>query len=225
MSEVNKDTLVKDLIENKVYIWTTKFEYFPKVTGSFILWNKNWQIIIDPDKIAESLVKVKEKIEAVKSEDQDILVVWDKEVFRDEIEKICTEKGFMFLNNKVPSWIFTNFETFQKRIHSMNNLKKFIESTAFWKLTKKEQLMKKRELSKLETFYKWLTWLKNLPKLVIVIDTEYNIWVVKELEKVGIEYIAVSNTNLSRWLSTDNLIVSNTNSYESMNYLLNYLLK
>jgi len=225
MSENTKETLINDLINNKVYIWTTNSKYFPKITNSFFMWKINNQIIIDPSKIADSLIAIKEKIQEDKKAWKKILVILDKEVFRKEVEDICTKAWVLFLNNKVPNWVFTNFDTFEKRIYSMNKLNKFIQSWSFWTLTKKEQLMKKRELNKLETIYKWVTGLNKLPDLVIVIDAQYNLWTIYELEKAGIDYIAISNTNLSRWLKTYNLIVANTNSYESITYLLNYLLK
>jgi hypothetical protein len=47
--------------------------------------------------------------------------------------------------------------------------------------------------------------------------------VIDELEKVWIDYIAFSNTDLSRWIKTNYKVVINTNSYESLNYALTYL--
>ena len=131
----------------------------------------------------------------------------------------------MYLNAKVPSGFFTNFDTFSKRIHSMNKLRKYIESDDFLKLTKKEQLMKKRELKKLEDIYKGVSKLNYMPDLVVDVDAEYYLNTVDELEKAGIDYVAIANTDLSKWLNTDNLVVANTNSYESVSYLLNYILK
>jgi len=131
----------------------------------------------------------------------------------------------MYLNAKVPSGFFTNFDTFVRRIHSMNKLRKFIESEDFGKLTKKEQLMKKRELKKLEDIYKGVTKLNKLPDLVVVFDAEYYLNTIKELELSKIDYVAIANTDLSKWLKTDKLVVANTNSYEAVSYLLNYLLK
>jgi small subunit ribosomal protein S2 len=221
----NIETLVKDLVDNKAYIGTPKSYYFPKVTDFAILGEKNKQIIINPELIAKSLENAKSKIQEAKKEWKDIVIILDKEAFRDEVEELAKEAGLSFLSNKVPAWIFTNFETFSKRIHSMNKLRKFIESPAFSKLTKKEQLMKKRELEKLESIYHGLTNLSKLPDLVIVVDAEYNEEVIKELEKVNIPYIAIANTDLSRWLKTENLVVMNTNSYEAVTYVLNYLLK
>ena len=137
------ETLVKAVVDNKLYLGTPKSKYFPKVTDAFILGEKNRQIVIDPSKIADSLEKIKKLIEDTKKDTKTILVVFDKEVFRDDVEELCEWLGVMYLNTKVPSGFFTNFDTFSKRIHSMNKLRKFIESEEFLKLTKKEQLMKK----------------------------------------------------------------------------------
>ena len=225
MSELNKEALVDGLIANKAYIWTTRSKFFPKITEKTTLWVVNKEIVIDPDTIADSLLSAKDKIKKVKEAWKNILLVLDKEVFRDDVEEVCNASNIMFLNNKVPSWLFTNFSTFSKSIAAMNNLRKLISSDKFSKLTKKEQLITKRNLSKFELVYKGVTNLRKVPDLVIVVDAEYNTWVIKELEKANINYIAIANTDLSRWLSTDDLIVANTNSYESVMYILNYLLK
>ena len=224
MSGLN-EALVNAIVDNKLYLGTPKSKYFPKITDSVILWEKNRQIVIDPVKIAESIEKVKEVIAQARKDWKDIVVVFDKEAFKDDVENICEANGIMYLNAKVPSGFFTNFDTFSRRIHSMNKLRKFIESPEFLKLTKKEQLMKKRELKKLEDIYKGVTKLNKLPELVVVIDAEYYLNTVDELEKAKIDYVAIANTDLSKWLKTDNLVVANTNSYESISYLLNYLFK
>gem|GEM_PF-4114718 len=82
------------------------------------------------------------------------MIVFDKEFYRGELEKLAEKKGIYYLNNKVPGGVFTNFKTFKKRIDSMNQLKRFIASEAYEKLTKKEKLMKQRQLKKLELIYK-----------------------------------------------------------------------
>ncbi len=225
MSELNKEALIEWLISNKVYIWTTRSKFFPKITEKSTLGVVNKEMVIDPSVTAEMLLSAKEKIKKLKEAWKNVLLVLDKEVFRDDVEDICNSSNTLFLNNKVPSWLFTNFSTFSKSIGAMNSLSKLISSDKFTKLTKKEQLITKRNLAKFELVYKGVTNLRKVPDLVIVVDAEYNTWVIKELEKAKIEYIAIANTDLSRWLSTNNLIVANTNSYESIMYILNYLLK
>ena len=225
MSELNKEALIEGLIANKAYIWTPRTKFFPKITEKNTLWVVNKEMVIDPSITAEALLSAREKIKWLKEAWKNILLVLDKEVFRDDVEKLCNSSNVMFLNNKIPSWLFTNFSTFSKSIAAMNDLRKLISSDRFSKLTKKEQLITKRNLAKFELVYKGVTNLKRLPDLVVVVDAEYNAWVIKELEKAKIDYVAIANTDLSRWLSTDNLVVANTNSYESVMYILDYLLK
>jgi small subunit ribosomal protein S2 len=148
------------------------------------LGEKNRVIVINPQKIVEKLEEAKKVIEDGEKNGKTILLVCDKTVLKDEIERISHKKGMMYLNKKVPSGFFTNFNTFSKRIHSMNKLRKFIESSEFEKLTKKEQLMKKRELKKLEDIYKGVKNLNKLPDLVVVFDAQYYLNVIDELEKV-----------------------------------------
>jgi len=83
------ETLVKAVVDNKLYLGTPKSKYFPKVTDAFILGEKNRQIVIDPSKIADSLEKIKKLIEDTKKDTKTILVVFDKEVFRDDVEELC----------------------------------------------------------------------------------------------------------------------------------------
>jgi len=225
MSELNKEALIEGLIANKAYIWTPRTKFFPKITEKNTLWVVNKEMVIDPSITAEALLSAREKIKWLKEAWKNILLVLDKEVFRDDVEKLCNSSNVMFLNNKIPSWLFTNFSTFSKSIAAMNDLRKLISSDRFSKLTKKEQLITKRNLAKFELVYKGVTNLKRLPDLVVVVDAEYNAWVIKELEKAKIDYVAIANTDLSRWLSTGNLVVANTNSYESVMYILDYLLK
>ena len=225
MSEKNTEALFKAVVDNKLYLGTPKYKYFPKVTDKVMMGEKNGQIVINPNDIVSSLEKVKELVSSFKKDWKSVLVVFDKEVFKEDVEKICNSLWVMYLNSKVPSWFFTNFETFSQRISSMNKLREFINSEHFLKLTKKEQLMKKRELKKLEDIYRWVTKLSKKPDLVIIIDWEYYLNTAKELEKIWIDYVAVVNTDLSKLLNTDYLIVANTNSYESIIFLLNYILK
>jgi ribosomal protein S2 len=89
MSGTNTEALVKAIVDNKLYLGTPKANYFPKVTDKVILGEKNRQIVIDPAKIAELLEKAKEVVSTAKKEGKDIVVVFDKEAFRDDVENLC----------------------------------------------------------------------------------------------------------------------------------------
>ena len=105
----------------------------------------------------------------------------------------------------------------------MNDLRKFIESEDFQKLTKKERLVKMRQLKKMEDIYKWVKDLNKKPDLVIIIDWKYLEKFVHEIELTGVDNVVIANTDFNRWWNDDNLIMANTNSYESLDYILKTL--
>jgi len=172
---------VDAVIENKLYVGTPKFLSNLKHTSKYWLWVKGGVVVLDPSKIADKLDLIKSKIEDSLKKWEEILVVFDKEFYREELEKLAVKKGIYYLNNKVPGGVFTNFKTFKKRIESMNKLRRFIESEAYGKLTKKEKLMKQRQLKKLELIYKGVTSMKKIPTNVIVVDGLYHAKVMDEL--------------------------------------------
>lgn len=219
------DSLVKDVIKNSLYVWTPKFGAIPKVTAKYWMWIKNGMVIFDPEKIAENIKKVKNKVDLYKKEKKDILVIYNKEYYSQNLEDLLGNSNISYLNNKVPSWVFTNFDTIKKRINSMNTLSMYIQSDEFLLLTKKERLTKIRQLKKLETVYNWVKKISKLPDLVIIVDWKFNEKVVKEvlmLDKVDI--IVVANSDFDKWINDDNLLVANTLSHNSINFILNYLL-
>ncbi|MFZ5341743.1 MAG: 30S ribosomal protein S2 [Patescibacteria group bacterium] len=68
--------------------------------------------------------------------------------------KLAEKTGVHYLNYKVPGGVLTNFDTLLSRIRSMNQLREYIQGQDFQKLTKKEKLVKERQLAKLEVVYK-----------------------------------------------------------------------
>lgn len=106
----------------------------------------------------------------------------------------------------------------------MNELRSFIESEDFLKLTKKEQLTNQRKLKKVEMIYKGAKNLRKRPDLVIVVDGKSMMKFVKELDKTGIDNIVIASTNFDTRWNKDNLVIANVDSYQSLNYGLSYIL-
>ncbi len=212
---------LQQIIDNVLYIGTLKSEANPK-TRDYWLTIKNWLVIINPEVISLQLKRAKEKVEKMLKEKKDILVLSDKLVYKEEIEDICEKKGVHYFSYKVPSWVVTNFETLHKSIKKMNDLRKFIESEDFEKLTKKEKQVKKRQLEKMEQVYKGVKNLEKKPDMVIVIDGMFLSKFVDEIIKTGVEGVVLASTNFNKWLD-DKLVMMNVNSYKSVPAVLRYL--
>ncbi len=214
---------IKQIIDNKLFVGTLKKRANPKTS-------KYWAdvheklVLINPEIILQQLQRAAEKIKKYLEEWKEVLVLHDKLLYKEELEKLCEEKGVHYFSYKVPSGVITNFETLFQNIKKMNELRKFVESEDFQKLTKKERLVKMRQLKKMEDIYKGVKNMNKKPDVVIVIDWKYLEKFVHEIEISGVDNVVIANTDFNRWWPEENLIMANTNSYESLDFILKTLL-
>ncbi len=193
-------------------------------TRSFWLDIKNGLVIIDPEKIVQQLDNAKAKIQEAKKAGKEILVLCEKSLYTDEIAEMATKAGFHYLNYKVPAGFLTNFDTLITRIKGMNELRSFIESEDFHKLTKKEQLTNQRKLKKVEMIYKGVKNLRKRPDLVIVVDGKSMMKFVRELDKTGLDNVVIASSNFDTRWDKNNLVIANVDSYQSLDLGLTYIL-
>ncbi len=216
---------VNDVIEAQAHIGTLKSEAHPKT-------NKYWAgvvnniVVINPEVIIEQIEHAKKKIKQAKDEGKEILIVSEKKMYADEIEKLGEKYGVNYLNYKLPSGFLTNFETFKKRVDSVNTMARFVDSEAYLSLTKKEQLVYKRKLARVLKLYKWVKNLSKKPELIIVLDGQMMDSFVNEIEKTpNIENILIVGTNFTRRWNDESIIVANMWSHKSVDFVLNNMFK
>ncbi len=214
---------VEQIMEAKAHIGTLKNEAHPK-TQKYRAGVFQGMVVIDPEHIAKQLDKAKEKIQAYKKEGKQILLVAEKQMYRKEVEDLAAKSGVHYLNHKAPAGFITNFDTFEKRIATMNDLRMFIGSDEFTALTKKEQLTHKRKLAKAERVYKGVTGLKNIPDLVIIVDGQMMSSFVEEVQKKSLDSIVIASTSFSKFWKVENLILANIAWYKSLDFVLQYIL-
>lgn len=200
---------VKDVIDSQAHIGTLKSEAHPK-TNKYWAGVVNNLAVINPEVIIEQLETAKKKIQQAKAEGKEILVVSEKKMYADELEKLGEKYGFNYLNYKLPSGFLTNFETLKKRIESMNTMARFIDTENYLSLTKKEQLVYKRKLASVLKIYKGVKKLSKKPDLVVVLDGQMMDNFINEIVKTpGIQNIVIAGTNFSRRWAEDSIILAN----------------
>lgn len=182
----------------------------------------NKTVVFDPAKVADQLTAAKAKIGDVSM--SDVLVLYDKGLYREELEKLAEDQKFHYLNYRIPSGVLTNFDTLLSRIRSMNEIADFLETDAFAALTKKEQIMKKRQLAKLQKTYKGVRYLTRKPKLVVIIDAMAKPKFLNEVVNVDIPAIVLASSDFNRWMSVADVVLLNTQSYSSIDTAVQYLL-
>ena len=216
---------VQDIVAAQAHIGTLKNEAHPKTSK---YWSEvtNGVVVINPEAIAEQLEAAKAQVAAAKAAGKEILVVCEKKMYAEELEALAQKAGVAFLNYKVSGGFLTNFDTFKKRIDSINEMVSFMETDAFASLTKKEQLVYKRNFERANKFYKGVTKLKKRPELVIIVDGNMLSTLIDEVEnlKGKLEAIVIAGTNFSRYWPENEIITTNINSYQSLDFVLKSIL-
>lgn len=214
---------VKDIVDAQVHVGTLKNEAHPK-TSKYRLEIVNNVVVLDPELVLQQLEKAKAKVQEVKKSGKDILIVSEKKMYADEIKALGEKYGVSYLNYKAPGGFLTNFDTFKARIGSMNKMADFIETEEFSSLTKKEQQIYKRNLTRAKKVYEWVKNLTQKPGLVVVVDGSMMENFIRELwHQSDVDSIVIAATNYNRYL-WENDVIANLLSYKSIDFVMNYIL-
>lgn len=166
----------------------------PKM-DEYIYATKNGVQIFDLVKTRELLSKACAYLEDVASQDGKILVVGTKgqaaEIVRTESERV----GNAYIVNRWVGGLFTNWDEIKKRIDKLVEMKAKFESGDYKKYTKKEQVLLKREVDRLERMYGGLVSLKKLPDALVVIDPTRETTAIKEALMKQVPIVAVVDSN------------------------------
>lgn len=214
---------VQQIIDAQAHIGTLKSEAHPK-TKKYWAGVINGIAVLNPEVVAQQLENAKKIIKEAKDAGKEVLVVCEKKMFADEIAKIADSFGVSYLNYKAPAGFLTNFDTFKKRIQSMNKMASFIETEEYKSLTKKEQLVYKRKLDRVQKIYKGAKNLQNKPELVVVVDGTSMDNFVNEIVASKADSIVIASSNFKKYWNEDRFVITNMQSYKSVNFVMNYLL-
>lgn len=91
--------------------------------------------------------------------------------------------------------MLTNYKTIRQSIKRLRELEAQSQDGTFDKLTKKEALMRSRDLEKLERSLGGIKDMGGLPDVLFVIDVDHEKIAIAEANKLGIPVIGVVDTN------------------------------
>ncbi len=105
--------------------------------------------------------------------------------------------GMPFVNHRWLGGMLTNFRTVRQSIKRLKDLELMSEDGSLDRLSKKEALMNRREMEKLERSLGGIKDMPRLPDAMFVIDVGYEKIAVAEARKLDIPVVAVVDTNNS----------------------------
>jgi len=125
-----------------------------------------------------------------------ILMVGTKRQAREIVAAEARRAGVPFVDQRWLGGMLTNFKTVKTSIKRLKDMKAQLE-TGLDSLSKKEQLMFKREIEKLEKDIGGIQDMNTLPDAIFVIDVGYHKIAIAEAKKLGIPLIGVVDSNHS----------------------------
>ena len=173
--------------------------------------------IINLEKSVEQFNKALDFIEKISKNNAKILFVGTKRAAKDLVKKHAIDCGMPYVNNRWLGGTLTNFNTVKKSIEKLDNLNSEISSNKSLDLmTKKETLVVKKQISKLDKNLCGIKDLNKLPDALFVIDTGYERIAIQEANKLHIPVIAIVDSNNS-FEGVDYMIPGNDDSMSSIN--------
>lgn len=124
-----------------------------------------------------------------------ILFVGTKRAAQKAIREEAKRCGMPYVDHRWLGGMLTNWKTIRQSIKRLRDLEAQEQDGTLGKLTKKEHLMRQREMEKLERSIGGIKEMGGLPDALFVVDVDHEDIAVQEARKLGIPVVAVVDTN------------------------------
>ncbi|UDG81557.1 30S ribosomal protein S2 [Candidatus Profftia lariciata] len=149
-----------------------------------------------------------------------ILFVGTKRAASVAVKEAANNCDQFFVNHRWLGGMLTNWKTVRQSIRRLKDLEIQSQDGTFEKLTKKEALIRARELAKLENSLGGIKDMGGLPDALFVIDADHEHIAIKEANNLGIPVFSIVDTN-SNPDGVDFVIPGNDDATRAINLYLN----
>ena len=124
-----------------------------------------------------------------------VLFVGTKKQAQESIAEAANKCGMPYVNSRWLGGMMTNFVTIRSRVKRMEELEAMEQDGRMEKLPKKEQILLKKELAKLQTNLNGIRNMTRTPDAIFVIDTNKEHGAIAEAKRLNIPVIGTLDTN------------------------------
>ena len=185
---------MKQLLEAGVHFGHQTRRWNPKM-DRYIFAERNGIYIIDLQKTVKKLEEAYAFIKEVSENGGEVLFVGTKKQAMDSVREEAIRCGMPYVNARWLGGMLTNYQTIQKRIKRLAQLKAMEQDGTFALLPKKEVIKLNLEIEKLEKFMGGITEMKKQPAALFIVDPRKERIAVAEAHKLGIPIVAIVDTN------------------------------
>ena len=205
---------MRQMLEAGVHFGHQTRFWNPKM-APYIFGHRNKIHIVNLEKTVVMFNDALKEIRKISAKKGTVLFVATKRQAREIIREEAIRSGSPFVDHRWLGGMLTNFKTVQLSIKRLRELEAMVEDGSIEKVSKKEGLMFRRELEKLDRSLGGIKDLQGLPSAIFVIDVGYQKGTVTEAQKLGIPVIGVVDTNHSP-LGVDFVIPGNDDSSQAI---------
>ena len=171
--------------------------YWNPKMGKYIFGARNKIHIINLEKTMPMFHEALSFVEKLASGKNKVLFVGTKRAASKIVAEEATRAGMPYIDHRWLGGMLTNYKTIRQSIKRLRDLEVQAEDGTFDKLTKKEALMRTRDLEKLDRGLGGIKDMGGLPDALFVIDVEHERIAITEANKLGIPVIGIVDTNSS----------------------------
>jgi small subunit ribosomal protein S2 len=171
--------------------------YWNPKMGKYIFGARNKIHIINLEKTMPMFHEALSFVEKLAGGKNKLLFVGTKRAASKIVAEEASRAGMPYVDHRWLGGMLTNYKTIRQSIKRLRDLETQAEDGTFTKLTKKEALMRSRDLEKLDRSLGGIKDMGGLPDAIFVIDVEHERIAITEANKLGIPVIGIVDTNSS----------------------------
>ncbi|AUQ24449.1 MULTISPECIES: 30S ribosomal protein S2 [Dickeya] len=210
---------MRDMLKAGVHFGHQKRFWNPKMKP-FIFGARNKVHIINLEKTVPMFNEALAELSKISSRKGKILFVGTKRAASEAVKEAAINCDQFFVNHRWLGGMLTNWKTVRQSIKRLKDLETQAQDGTFDKLTKKEALLRTRELDKLENSLGGIKDMGGLPDALFVIDADHEHIAIKEANNLGIPVFAIVDTN-SDPDGVDYIIPGNDDAIRAVSLYLN----
>ena len=185
---------MKQLLEAGVHFGHQTRRWDPRM-AEYIFQARNGIHIIDLQKATKKIDEAYEFIKEQVEEGKTVLFVGTKKQAQECMKDAAIKSGMYYVDQRWLGGMLTNFETIRARVQRLKDLETMQEDGTFDVLPKKEVILLKKEMEKLERNLGGIKEMDKLPGVIFLVDPKKERIAILEARKLNIPVVGIVDTN------------------------------
>jgi small subunit ribosomal protein S2 len=186
--------LMRDLLQAGAHFGHQARYWNPKM-NQYIFGVRNKIHIINLEHTVPAFNEALAFVKKLSANNNKILLVGTKRAAGKIVQEEASKVGMPYVSHRWLGGMLTNYKTIRQSIKRYAELQQQFEDGTINKLTKKEALMRRREMEKLERSIGGIKDMGGLPDALFVIDVDHERIAIQEANKLGIPVIGIVDSN------------------------------